>query len=381
MEGRVRIGIYYKWDKSWMGGFYYIQNLLVSLNFLNDEEKPMIDFYCREFDIFEKMSKFSSYPYLIYNEVKESFLYRGIKKFIRYINEDLAYRIPTIKFRKDDLFVYPYEMSTNIPCVSWKPDFQEKYLPEYFSKKEVKYRDFSIIYSSKHNVPIVFSSFDSLNDYKKFYPHFNNKIFVLHFGVNIPDFSNVRIEELYKRYEISSPYLLCANQFWKHKNHLFLFRAFKKALDAGLKMQLICTGAFSDYRNTQYIKDIKDYIKTFHLENKIKFLGLIEKTELLCLMSNSYAIVQPSLFEGWNTTVEECKALNKFVFLSNINVHKEQMSQKVCFFDPHNESDLVEKLLHVSPIVKPCDYSTSMKDFGKSFMAIIRYMKQDNLAI
>jgi len=381
MTERARIGIYYKWDKSWMGGFYYIQNLLISLNFQSDTEKPIIDFYCRDFEVFEKISKASSYPFLIYNKVKESFVRKGIKRLISYVNKDLAYRIPCIKFRKEDLFIYPYEMSTNVRCVSWKPDFQEKYFPEYFSKKEVKYRDFSIIYSSKHNVPIVFSSFDSFNDYKKFYPHFNNKTFVLHFGVNIPNFSNVKIEMLYKRYGFSPPYLLCANQFWKHKNHLFLFRAFKKALDEGLKMQLVCTGTFSDYRNSQYITEIKDFIKTSHLENKIKFLGLIEKKDLLCIMSNSYAIIQPSLFEGWNTTVEECKALNKFVFLSNIGVHKEQMKENVCFFDPYSETDLVDKLLHVSPVIKPYDYSTSIKEFGESFMAIIKYMKQDNLTI
>ena len=102
---------------------------------------------------------------------------------------------------------------------------------------------------------------------------------------------------------------------------------------------------------------------------------MIDSEELHCLMKNSYAVIQPSLFEGWNTTVEDCKALNKFIFLSDLPVHREQANENVCFFNPRNEDDLVTKLITIKPEVIPCDYSNNLREFGECFLELINYMK------
>ena len=88
-------------------------------------------------------------------------------------------------------------------------------------------------------------------------------------------------------------------------------------------------------------------------------------------MKNSYAIIQPSLFEGWSTVVEDAKALNKFIFLSDLNVHKEQNPKNASFFDATNEEDLVEKLMNVKPTYEPYDYTENRKQFAKDFLEII----------
>ena len=108
-----------------------------------------------------------------------------------------------------------------------------------------------------------------------------------------------------------------------------------------------------------------------HLEKDILTLGVIDKLELLCLMKYSYAVVQPSLFEGWNTTVEDSKAMNKFIFLSDLNVHREQINQNVCFFNPHDEDDMVQKLLTVTPTEECFDYSNCVRQFGEDFYHVI----------
>lgn len=375
MNNKIRIGIYYKWKGQWIGGFYYIKNLLVALNTLEDGKKPIVDFYCYNFDLFQTLKKESEYPFLVYNKVNSSFFLKVVRKICRHVNEKWACKIGYLRFRAEDLFVFLCDMPTNVKVVNWKPDFQEKYLPELFSEKELKNREFTINVVGKNNIPLVFSSYSSLNDYKRFYPHFSNKTFVLHFGVNHPDFSSTKIEDVLCKYGISTPYLLCANQFWKHKNHLFLFKAYAESLKRGLKMQLVCSGSFSDYRNPEYIDEIKHFIKSNCLEDKILTLGLIEHKELLCLMKNSYAVVQPSLFEGWNTTVEDCKLLSKFVFLSDLEVHREQMSKNVCFFNPHDINDLSQKLLTVKPIEEKYEYSHSVNEFVEGFQDIVKYMQ------
>ena len=42
------------------------------------------------------------------------------------------------------------------------------------------------------------------------------------------------------------------------------------------------------------------------------------------LMRRSLAVIQPSLFEGWSTVVEDARALGKRIAISDIPVHLEQ---------------------------------------------------------
>ena len=381
MENRTRIGFYYVWGKSWLGGLLYAWNLLKALNTLDDKDKPFIDVYCRNEKSFDELIMKSNYPYLNMVIINDNSLlqkvYRNIIEFLFGINAKVC--VNRFDIRQDNVMVFPYGFGkeTN-KLVFWKPDFQEKYLTENFSKKEIKKRDSLIRSIAGRNVPIVFSSFDSESDFKKFYPEFNNKTFVVHFAVAHEDFSSIIIEDVKMKYGIKGDYILCANQFWKHKNHLFLFKAIKIAIKRGLNMQLVCTGRMSDYRNPTYIKELESFLVDNELDSEIILTGMIENDELYCLMKNAYAVIQPSLFEGWNTTVEDCKALNQFIYLSDIPVHREQAQVNVSFFDPHDENDLVEKLLTVKPTKDPFDYSNNLREFGMNFLQVINYMKSKN---
>lgn len=374
MEKRTRIGFYYVWDKSWMGGVLYAQNLLKALNTLEDKNKPFIDVYCRQYDAFEELKEKTAYPYLDYIIINDkSFFKKAYRKLVGILFGSKAKnKVDMFKVCKDDKIIFPYALGSDTSkLLYWKPDFQEKYLPELFSKKEIDGREQTIRSIAERGIPIVFSSHDSENDFKRFYPEYSNKTFVVHFAVDHTDFSHIKIGDVKSKYGIEGEFLLCANQFWKHKNHLFLFKAYHKALQKGLKMQLVCTGNLSDYRNPEYIDKIKCFIIDNNLSKKILLLGLIDSDELHCLMKNAYAVIQPSLFEGWNTTVEDCKLLNKFIFLSDLSVHQEQVNKNVCFFNPHDEEDLCQKLLNVEPIEEYYDYSCDFREFGENFKNII----------
>ena len=372
---RTRIGILMTGVSNWIAGKYYIQNLLCAINTLEDKQKPIIDLYVEDLKAFEDVKEESRYPYLFFNKYKERYFMRIFRRLVYVLNPNAANNLSLFKVNKDDLFIYPAELGTSHRKVCWKQDFQEKYLPELFSEDFVKKRDTNLRSVCERNIPIVFSSYDSQADFQKYYPQYHNPTFVVQFAVSQQNFSDVHFETVKEKYGISKEYLLCANQFWKHKNHLFLFRTFKKALKEGLDLQLICTGALNDFRNPDYANQINSFLKENGMEDSVKLLGLIDKKELLCLMNNSYAVIQPSLFEGWNTTVEDCKALNKFIFLSDLKVHREQISDNVCFFNPRNEDDLVFKLMTVKPHTNYYDYHKNIEDFGKSFYKVIDYMK------
>lgn len=374
MGKRIRLGLVYLWDESWLGGVYYIQNLLKALNTLNEERKPIVHVYCMSDKAFDDLHSNTNYPYMEKTLVKRSFWKQVLRKICRYFVHEKADYISDIPINVKDDVIYPWFEGKSInKMLYWIPDFQEKHYPNMFNTGEIKKRERKVLSCCKRGIPIVFSSVAAQTDFHIYYPqYYNHNTYIVHFAVLLPNYSNIDFTKIKQKYKISKRYLICPNQFWKHKNHLFLFKAFKKAVDCGLDLQLICTGKMTDYRNPEYIDDVRNFIYSYHLETKILILGMIDKLELYCLMENSYAVVQPSLFEGWNTTVEDCKAMSKFVFLSNISVHQEQMDKNVCFFDPINEDDLADKLLSVEPNVVPYEYEKCIKQYGVDFYNIIK---------
>jgi hypothetical protein len=82
--------------------------------------------------------------------------------------------------------------------------------------------------------------------------------------------------------------------------------------------------------------------------------------------------IQPSLFEGWSTTVEDAKCLNQHVLLSDIPVHREQLTYNVDFFNPHDPIDLadkMEKIISGNTTHRPANYGDNIKGFGKDIIA------------
>lgn len=373
MGKRIRLGLVYIWDKNWLGGKYYLQNLLIALNTLDDVKKPHVNLYCLDDDTFLDFQHNTNYPYLEKTVVKIGLSYRIKRKIVATFSENAALNVDIFPINPLDDVVFPFSIGSNDgKKITWIPDFQEKNLPDLFPPKELFARDLLVQNICKKGIPIVFSSYDSQNDFKRYYPEYaGHPTFVVHFAVNQLDISDVDINVLKQKYGITKPYLICPNQFWQHKNHLFLVRAFMKAVEKGLDLQLVCTGKMADYRNPEYINTIKSVLKKQEVLNNVLPLGVIDKKELLCLIKHSYAAIQPSLFEGWNTTVEDCKAMNKFIFLSDLPVHREQVKSNVCFFDPHNEDSLVEKLLSVHPLTASSDYSQNVRQFGLDFIEAI----------
>ena len=372
MGKRIRLGFIYLWDSSWLGGVYYAQNLIKALNTLPDEKKPIVDVHCLSDDDFLTLQERTHYPYLEKFVVKKLFWKRVFRKILRFFSCRID-DVDVISLNVLDDVIFPWFAGRNASkFVMWKPDFQEKNFPQFFSKSEIRKRDQEIREACLRHIPIVFSSSDSQHDFKKFYPEFcDNKTFVVHFAASLPDFSELDANAIKNKYGVEKKFLFCANQFWQHKNHLFLFKAFKRAIEAGLDVQLVCTGKMADFRAPEYIEEVKNFIVSNHLEKDILVLGMIDKLELYCLMKHAYAVIQPSLFEGWNTTVEDCKAMNKFIFLSDLDVHREQINKNVCFFNPRNEDDLVKKLLTTTPTEDYFDYNDCVRQFGEDFLKVI----------
>ena len=115
----------------------------------------------------------------------------------------------------------------------------------------------------------------------------------------------------------------------------------------GTPIIVYCTGNINDYRNKNYFSKLLSYIKKYKLENNFKILGAVPYKDVQALMLGCKAMINPSLFEGWSTTVEEAKSLGKRIILSDIMVHKEQNPEGGLFFKKNEAKDLADKMLQV----------------------------------
>lgn len=377
--GRKRIGLLYNPSKGWIGGVYYMQNIIFALDACDDSKKPTIVVYCFIKSDFEEIKCLTHYPYLeckiCYSETKWQNIVRRVLKF--FAKNKKKYDIQTIPSIFDRVkFVYPFTEDEEYidwnRALAWIPDFQERFLPNLFSQEEIdkRYRYYSKLVEL--GLPVVLSSQAAKDDYISIIPESANlRLFVLPFAVTHPDYANENIGNIKEKYGINKPYLFCANQFWQHKNHLFLFKAFVEARMRGLDVQLVCSGNLKDDRDESYPSSVVRFLRENKLNKDIIITGFISRAEQLCLMKNSLAVVQPSLFEGWSTVVEDAKCLGKFIYLSNIKVHQEQKPDAVCYFDPHNLEDLAAKLVKVEPKDVEPHYNENIKDFGNRIIRII----------
>ena len=72
-------------------------------------------------------------------------------------------------------------------------------------------------------------------------------------------------------------------------------------------------------------------------------VGLVSYKDVFSLIKFSKAVINPSLFEGWSSTVEECKSVGKNMIISDLNVHKEQYPNAT-FFVKNNTYSLKQIL-------------------------------------
>jgi len=378
MGKKIKLGIPFSFSDSWVGGSYYILNLIRALNTLEDSKKPRLTIFVSKESDFKYLDEIE-YPYLTKK------IYTGEGRLIAKLNQASRFLINrniTGKYFEGDLDVlFPASTVSFFRKIKkkifWIPDFQEVYYPQYFSKSELMRRKFAqkkIAYSPTN---IVFSSNNAANDFKKLYPGYTAKISILQFAVTHPKYEDLLLEEILQKHKLSKRYFFVSNQFWQHKNHLVVLKALDKIKQEqqAIDFEIAFSGKETDYRNANYIQTLKLFIKEKDLTNNVKFLGFIDRREQLKLMSNSIAVIQPSLFEGWSTVVEDVKAMNQNIIVSNLEVHKEQLGDSGYYFDPNNEKELINHMvdfLNNSKSRPNYNYSELIQNYGQQLYTVAK---------
>ena len=234
-----------------------------------------------------------------------------------------------------------YGRSFGIPAIAWIPDFQHRQLPELFGGFAYWKRELGFLAQMAGSMTIMVSSETAKRDCERFYPSVKGRIFVVPFAVLIPRKSLQQdTQETRRHYQLPSDYFYLPNQFWKHKNHETVIAALSLLKDQRKDAVVATSGQPHDPRHPGLYDRLQRAVRKHHLEKNFIFLGVIPYADVLGLMRTAVALINPSLLEGWSTTVEEAKSLGIPLILSDIPVHREQASITAHFFDARSPVSL-----------------------------------------
>ncbi len=351
----LRIAFAHIPGENWSAGTYYLKNIFHALRSVSLDKRPEVILLVQENAERNEYNELASLvdtvlfkPAIRKRNFLSSLLYTFCKKVgIVYRNDN-----PVGRFLKlqgiDVFFTLDAPPDFCLPFISWIPDFQHLHYPDFFSDKEIRDRNAWFANSARYASLVVLSSKSARNDFISFAPWASKKARVLSFVAQISDdIFKVNSEAVCEKYFLPEKFILLPNQFWQHKNHQIVIEALKIALSEQPELTIVCTGNTNENRKLSYFSELLGLISESGARERMILLGLVPRTDLFCLMRQSVAVLQPSLFEGWNTTVEEVKSLGKKSIVSDIAVHREQDPPEAIYFDPTDAPVLSRILVDV----------------------------------
>lgn len=337
---------------AWVGGYNYQINLLKAL--VKYEKKRIQPYLFYGFDVDQKIH--DRFKEIIGLKIIQSDVFNEKNKTVRLIKSIfLGKDNSALKLFSEHQIDVVFEAANfygwrfPIPAIAWVPDMQHRQLRHLFNffsywKREVGFR-FQLLNDRK----IMLSSEDARVDFEHFYPASVGLTHVVRFAIPA-EVSRLDSRAIADEYGLPEHFFFLPNQYWKHKNHECVVQALYILKSIDKDVVIAVSGKQNDPRDEMYFPSLKNSVESLGLTNNFRMLGVIPYQHIAALMLSSSALLNPSKFEGWSTTVEEAKAIGVRMILSDLNVHKEQAGEFADFFNPNSPKELAERLLSFEPL-------------------------------
>lgn len=253
----------------------------------------------------------------------------------------LFFRISVLTHNQSD---FRYRLPIGPRMISWIPDFQLLHYPQFFSKK-AKISFVSYVRRIwRVSDAVLVSSQDARKDLESICPLAGSKARVIPFSVVAyhSDQPRSRAPQAVGDEKL----FFLPNQFWRHKNHDTVVRAWsvferQYLATSAVNARLVLTGSTIDHRtgDDSYFREVSRLIERLSLRH-VELLGTVAYAKVLELHQRCSVLINPSLFEGWSTTIEEGMAHGKPVIVADIPVNREQLCDytDAMFVDPRDEA-------------------------------------------
>lgn len=255
-------------------------------------------------------------------------------------------RIPYMlrKF-KADLFLSPdgiMSLKTKVPTCIVMHDLAFEHYPEHLiASHKYYYRRFSPRFAKKAERIVTVSEF-SRQDIASRYQVSLSKIDVSYNGAH--DYYRPlgweEREEVKKAYADGCEYFVFAGALHPRKNIINLlkaFIAFKRRQRSNMKLVMVGRLAWNS-------EEIDEMRREMPFKEEVKWVGYLNVGELAKVIGGAYALVYPSLFEGFGIPILEALQCNVPAITSNTSSMPEVGGEAALLVNPKDHQDIADKM-------------------------------------
>ncbi|HEY1551648.1 MAG TPA: glycosyltransferase family 1 protein [Kofleriaceae bacterium] len=328
----------------WQGGRQYFWNLLFALRQTPSIQPVLLARSQADLDDYRELAHVERVPPAWLSSARAPFLAGRAARYL--VGSDLVERAVMSRARVE-LYSHapPLGKRYGARWLYWIPDLQHRRLPEQFGRIERLQRDAEMRHAIAHATLVIVSSHAAKRDVLELAgAAAEPRLRVLQFVAQPRAVAHPPIAELAARYRLPERFLFLPNQFWRHKNHAVVIDALAQ-LPA--ELVVVATGDTHDYRHPEHYAQLVERAARAGVSDRFRVLGKVPFDHVVGLMRASVAVINPSLFEGWSTTVEEARTMGKRLVLSAIDVHREQAPPRSRYFAPRDPIALATELAAV----------------------------------
>lgn len=381
---KSRIAISYSFhDEDWLGGKNYFASLFRAIEIVRPADLSFVLVTGRKI----RTSLPKEFPFLevirtpLMDRWHPLWLLRQMT--LRSMDED-PLLAGFLRRHKIDVLSHSAQLgrAPGLKSIEWLYDFQFMHLPEYWQRRHIRWAEQRYKAACRNCDALIVSSNNALSDLLRFAPWCGVPKHVLHFVSNPIDFARLMShQELASKYSLPLDYFYLPNQFWSNKNHRLAIDALALVRSRGVDCTIVCTGKTFDGRKSGYFEELMQHCSSVGMKPHFRILGVVPYSDTQSLMAHARAVLNPSRFEGWSTTVEEAKAMHKTLFLSDIPVHREQSPEFGKYFSADNHEELADLMQHHMEVPRPLSvsnevahatYRQRLEAFGVAYLAILR---------
>jgi glycosyltransferase involved in cell wall biosynthesis/radical SAM superfamily enzyme YgiQ (UPF0313 family) len=215
--------------------------------------------------------------------------------------------------------------------------------PDLMNKSRQIYKRNILRESIKRASMIVADSFSTKRDIVEFFGTNEEKIKVVHLGVESRFRPISNVEEYRIKNKLPSKMILNVGTLEPRKNVIALMKAFKKLKENGFDDYKLVIAGEKGWLYEQIFEEVEHS----DLEKEILFLGVARDEDLPLLYNCAEIFVYPSLYEGFGLPPLEAMACGIPVITSNTSSLPEVIGNAGIMVDPNDGNSLSEAMLKV----------------------------------
>ncbi len=130
------------------------------------------------------------------------------------------------------------------------------------------------------------------------------------------------------------------SQFWAHKNHVGLLKAFRVFLKKYPDYKLVFTGS-----DKGTLTHVREKALLYGIKESVLFLGFVSTEEINALYQNATSLIMASYFGTTNMPLLEAIELGCPVICTDLEGHREELGEAGLYFNPTDSDDLMQKMI------------------------------------